>query len=329
MATLDAALSYADRNWPVLPLHHVLTGGGCSCGRVDCPSVGKHPRLWHGVHEASTDPAQVQEWWRRWPRANVGIATGDVAGFDVLDIDPRNGGDETLRELVAEYGDLPETVEQLTGGGGRHLLFEHVDGLGAKVGAGLDVRSSGSLIVAPPSGHASGRRYAWEATAEPDSAPIAPWPAWLLTLAGKAERSTSISSPRRGTVAGNDIPIGRWGRVLAGCKRLRELESVQRTAGVDYPTWLATVAVARLGGDDGHRWVIDFTTDYAGGCSSDDLSRLAAWLGGNLQGTATCAALGCNSGICGFRPRVDETGHILEPSPLRHAWSGALTVEVA
>jgi hypothetical protein len=49
-----------------------------------------------------------------------------------------------------------------TGGGGWHLLYAP-SGLGNRVGllAGVDWRGRGGLIVAPPSGHASGRRYRW------------------------------------------------------------------------------------------------------------------------------------------------------------------------
>lgn len=284
----------------------------------------------HGVHDAATDEAAVREMWRRWPRANLGIATGQVSGFDVLDVDPRHDGDETLAELVREWGPLPDTVEQITGGGGRHILFAYSGrNLGSAIGPGLDIRSDGDLIVAPPSLHASGRHYEWEAASLPDEVQIASWPTWLLNLA--APKATMHASPRLrvGTSQGRPIPEGRWERVLAGCKRLRELADIQKRQGVTYAEWLAVIALARLGGTDGRLWALDFTSDYAKGSTVDDLTKAYAWLSGNLTGVSTCATLGCHPGKCGFRRHEDEAGQPIEPSPLRHAWGRTLTVEVA
>ena len=74
---------------------------------------------------ASTTPAWIairySAWWKESPNANIGIATGSEAGILVFDIDPRNGGKETLARLKKELGPLPDTVTVLTGGGGRHL----------------------------------------------------------------------------------------------------------------------------------------------------------------------------------------------------------------
>lgn len=110
--------------WSVLPLHFVRNGR-CSCGRFPCGkdnrSAGKHPYtdlVLHGVHQASKDPAVVQEWFSRVPTANIGIATGEASGFDVVDLDPRNGSEDTLAEFERTNGKLPDTATQLTGGEG-------------------------------------------------------------------------------------------------------------------------------------------------------------------------------------------------------------------
>jgi hypothetical protein len=90
-ALLDAALGYAARGIPVYPIHWPRpTPDGislaCSCPRGRyCDRPAKHPLVWHGVKDASRDPAQLQRWWQRWPDANIGLATGIV--FDALDID--------------------------------------------------------------------------------------------------------------------------------------------------------------------------------------------------------------------------------------------------
>jgi len=57
--TGEAALAYAKRGVPVLPLHWP-EDGACSCGDPDCPSPGKHPLTEHGKEDASTDPEIIK-----------------------------------------------------------------------------------------------------------------------------------------------------------------------------------------------------------------------------------------------------------------------------
>src|SRR5438132_1209804 len=121
---LDVALGYISRGWGVFPCH-TPTAAGCSCRRKDCPDIGKHPRTQHGCKDATTDEATIRRWWTQWPEANIGIATGAGSGLVVLDHDSYKGGDESLSELEHTYQPLPETVQQLTGGGGLQYFFTH------------------------------------------------------------------------------------------------------------------------------------------------------------------------------------------------------------
>jgi hypothetical protein len=173
---VEHALTYAARGWAVIPLH---TPGpsGCSCHKRDCASNGKHPRVQHGLTEASKDPVVLRQWWGMWPNANIGIVCGRVSGLVVVDIDPRNGG--------ARPNGCPPTLEAQTGGGGQHLLYawpSDSDGRWPKaIAPGVDLKADGGYIVAPPSLHASGQRYAW---ADEFAATIddpAPLPAFVLT----------------------------------------------------------------------------------------------------------------------------------------------------
>lgn len=188
----DAADLYARRGWAVLPLHSAPEGV-CSCGRLDCASPGKHPRLKDGVKGASTDPGIVAGWWRQWPSANIGLATGAASGLWVLDVDIGDGvdGEADLARLEARHGAL-KCIQAKTGSGGRHLFFAmdrasealrnrarlRLDG--AKTG--LDVRASGGYVVAAPSVHASGHPYAWTVRGN-----LAPAPAWLVGLLTEPE----------------------------------------------------------------------------------------------------------------------------------------------
>lgn len=168
---LKAALWYASEfKWKVLPLWWIREDGSCGCDSPNCSSVGKHPigqLVPNGVKNATKESATIERWWGHYPQANIGIATGAVSGFIVLDIDPRNGGDESMEMLEAKYGLLPDTVEQLTGGGGRHILFTYPnfavnnDNQGKVLGPGIDVKGDGGYIVVAPSNHVKGS-YQWK-----------------------------------------------------------------------------------------------------------------------------------------------------------------------
>jgi hypothetical protein len=98
-----------------------------------------------------------------WPTANVAIRTGTISGLVVLNRDDYKGGADSLEELERTYRPLPGTVLSLTGGGGLHYVFRHpgppVKNKVETLGAGLDIRGDGGYIIAPPSLHASGKRY--------------------------------------------------------------------------------------------------------------------------------------------------------------------------
>ena len=155
----EAAVVYATLGFPVVPMHTAQPGGRCSCPDPACPDSGKHPRLRGWQRLAAVDPVVVGEWWRRWPDANLGLATGRA--FDVLDVDGDRGVEALRAALSIDPAEHLGPVAR-TGGGGWHLLYAPT-GLGNRVGllAGVDWRGRDGLIVAPPSRHASGRRYAW------------------------------------------------------------------------------------------------------------------------------------------------------------------------
>ena len=160
------ALKLASRDLSVLPMHSARGGCTCRAGSA-CERAGKHPITSHGVNDATTKRDQIKSWWTEHPDANIGIATGQQSGILVLDIDPRNGGTQTLQRLEKDLVPLPPTVTSNTGGGGEHRIFEYPgfavrkDSAGKLLGPGVDVLSDGCIIVAPPSGHASGDRYRW------------------------------------------------------------------------------------------------------------------------------------------------------------------------
>lgn len=139
--------------------------------------------LWQEYQHRLPTDAELAAWFRRWPDANVAIVTGEVSSLVVIDVDPAHGGEESLQDMTDRFGPLAETLVARTGGGGRHFYFAApADGraMPSRVALrpGIDVRAEGGLIIAPPSIHPSGRRYAWE---DPDLTP-APMPHWLVRL---------------------------------------------------------------------------------------------------------------------------------------------------
>jgi hypothetical protein len=202
ISQLAAALRYAALGWQVIPLHTPGAGGACSCERADCErSSGKHPRFADWVKRATTDADAIRGWWRTWPAANVGLVTGARSGFFVLDVDPEHGGEATLALLVAEHEQgLPQTVEAITGSGGRHLLFKypghHVPNSTSKLGPGLDVRGDGGQIVAAPSQHRAGSAYEWQPECAPGAIALADAPAWLLDALRAEPPRAPAPSPR-------------------------------------------------------------------------------------------------------------------------------------
>jgi hypothetical protein len=158
------------------------------------------PAIARGFHAATTNPETIKRLWRVADH-NIGIPTGSISGFWVLDIDGENG-EASILALEAKYGPLPSTREVITGGGGRHLWFKYtgpIQSTTARIGPGIDTRGDGGYVVAPPSVHNCGRGYVWSVDSA-DELAIAP--EWLLSLARKpkpipiSERACSLIRPR-------------------------------------------------------------------------------------------------------------------------------------
>lgn len=163
MTLLDAALHYAQRGFAVFPLK----------------PRDKKPVTPNGFKNATRVARPIEAWWALDASRNIGIATGEVSGIVVIDID----GEAAREEWAALKGsnEEPVTLTSITGRAevGHHLLFQHP---GFHVGNSdlsphINVRADGGYIVAPPSLHPdTGKAYAWlDETAE-----IAPLPGWLL-----------------------------------------------------------------------------------------------------------------------------------------------------
>jgi hypothetical protein len=182
----------------------------------------------------------IARWWRRWPCANVGIATGPRSGIVVLDVDPRHAGDVTLAQHERSLGALPDTVVAETGGGGWHVYFIAPDD--ALVGAfppGVDVKHVGGYVVAPPSTHWTGGVYRWRAECAPDEIEVAPLPGRWLTALRRSSAPVATFGPNRVC----HVPIAqRVRRARAYVDRMPPAVSGQ---GGHRATWAVAVVLVR------------------------------------------------------------------------------------
>jgi hypothetical protein len=202
-SALDHALIYAQWGWRVVPIK---------------PGT-KRPALDDWVKRATTDAGLISDWWQAHPDHGVGIVTGEQSGIWVLDVDPDHGGDDSLADLERIHGTLPNTIESITGGGGRHIIFRWPGwnpGTGAgKLGPGLDVRAEGGQIVAPPSVHPVSRQvYSWDLDVDPMQG-CAPQdaPDWLLDLLKTEPRAEKPRSQYGTPVRDLDRPGDRFAAV--------------------------------------------------------------------------------------------------------------------
>jgi Bifunctional DNA primase/polymerase, N-terminal/AAA domain len=180
---LEAALDAARRGFSVFPLkHYVPPAEDTAEAREHAIKEAKKPvdgfDRWQ--FRATTDEAQIRRWWTRWPHANIaGVTEGRLA----VDVDPKNGGDDTYAELSLT-NDFPNTLRTKTPSGGNHHIYtmpEHVSVRGSvgEIGLGIDIRASGNYVVLPGSTY-EGRPYEWA-----NDAPMALAPQWLIAACKK------------------------------------------------------------------------------------------------------------------------------------------------
>jgi len=118
-----------------------------------------------GCLDATDDEEIIEDWAHHLPRANVGIATGKPSNCIVIDLDPRNGADKSI-ELLKEAGHVfPPTVTAMTANGGMHFYYAYEASLRnskSVLAPGIDVKTTGGYVVAPPSVLDGGKRYTWQ-----------------------------------------------------------------------------------------------------------------------------------------------------------------------
>jgi len=214
---LAAALRYASQGIPVFPL----------APRSKFPLIAAADGG-HGLHDATTDAAQIQAWWTAHPTGNIGLRTGVV--FDVIDLDSEAAVDalesaRAGRERI--NGPVVATAK------GFHY-FVLPTGLGNRAGVlpGVDFRGAGGYVAAPPSVHPSGVRYRWIIHDRLGQAP-----SWLLELIGpRRERTVNSCKEAAPIEPGRARAYGR-AALRDELRQLADAQPGERNSRLNLAAW--------------------------------------------------------------------------------------------
>lgn len=216
---LAAALEYAALGYAVFP----------------CVPGAKHPITQRGFKDATTDPAQIETWWREWPKANIATPTQGLLVIDQEGPSPCWPLDNESKRL-----DLAKAPTAVTPSGGVHSYFRQPPDKSwpssvKKLGDNVDTRANGGYVLLPPSSVAD-RPYLWQPTLEldvrPEHLPLPP--AWLVEqLDSLCEAKSAPSSSNA-----NTIPEGQRNTALAS------LAGTMRRVGMSEPEILAALTQA-------------------------------------------------------------------------------------
>ena len=157
----------------------------------------KKPYTEHGFKDATTNLDTIEEWWRRWPDALIGVPTGKPSNIIVLDVDPAG-----IPWYTEHSADLGAGRIHRTRRDGYHLLYRQpahdIRNSASQLAPGIDVRGEGGYVIWWPA-------HGCEAIGGIED--IGDAPAWLL------ER---IAKPAK------DAPAGAAGDGAAGDGFIRE-----------------------------------------------------------------------------------------------------------
>jgi len=169
-----------------------------------CRPGSKLPAVAHGHNDATADPAQIEQWWRRWPQANIGLSCD---GILTIDVDPDGlswPGDEGKRASIKATG----CPVQRTPRNGVHLVYSMPAGFRWRCSVGLlapgvDIRCHGGYILVAPS-VVKGKSYRW-IRALVRKSELPPPPDWLIEALDDLEQRRQGPSAAGGQQDGQQL----------------------------------------------------------------------------------------------------------------------------
>lgn len=191
--SLKAALEYREKGFSIIPV-----------------KGNKKPFIpWIELQERKATPEEINQWWKKWPSANIGIVTGRISGIVVIDVDEPQGL-EAIQEYIPDSLTIPTCK---TPRDGQHLYFKapkETMGNNSRVIPGCDFRGEGGYIIAPPSMNGKGQAYEWFdglSLAEVEPPPL---PDQYISFVSKANHER----PQLSTTDHKKIPEGQRDEML-------------------------------------------------------------------------------------------------------------------
>ena len=224
---------------PCFPVYNVKQDGSCSCGKVDCSAIGKHPKLTNW-HKQFSYPKQHD-----FINNNYGIPTGSPSKIIIVDVDPRNGGMETFAALDRQIGGFDDTIKVDTPSGGFHLYYQipnDIDFVIRKqiLGNGIDLLGEGAFAVMVNSNHVQGI-YKWSEGLSPQETELETIPLGLL----------SILEENANKKAHDDASVAKGGHSIDSIKLAEIAACLNKLAVTGYQQWLEVAMALHSIGNQG------------------------------------------------------------------------------
>lgn len=262
----------------------------------------KRPLIQSWPAEATSDPKQIDRWWRQHPGAMIGVVCGPRSEIAVVDVD--NKADESgqtgidhFGELELRFGKIDSAPLAYSASGGWHfyfsapsLPFPKTEG---RIAAKVDTRSATAngdgvgYIIAPGSVRESGK-YEWAEATTPDQLVHLPdAPDWLaLRACFTAAELTEIEADKQLSEL-PALPRAEWRSAFDAHKAAQ-----RRLANIEAATEFDPQQAYSLS----HPYVskvIESELDAVRGCSADQNRRLfvsSATIGNVLAGAGLASA---------------------------------------
>jgi len=129
---------------------------------------------WKEFTQRKPTEEEIEEWWTRYPDAQVAIITGSISGIAVLD-------DDDPKALEGLH--LPATPCAMAFRGPHYYFKNPGEPVHNRIGIvkGIDLKGDGGYVVAPPSVNEQGHQYTWAISLDEEE--LADLPDWCLEKA--------------------------------------------------------------------------------------------------------------------------------------------------
>lgn len=203
MSLYETAIDYLDAGLRLIPIHPVISGK-CACGNPNCQAAHKHPLRANWQNQRLVDSATLHDVWMSVYRCQ-GLGWALDKDHIVIDVDPRNGGNESLIALQQDTGlDITVACNAIvkTGGGGIHFYFKKDESnLGWKLPEkykGIDIKQAGGFVIIAESMHSSGIDYEWHSAAKSDLENLSQIPQEIDALLARGYESHKSAMAQEG-----------------------------------------------------------------------------------------------------------------------------------